>query len=181
MKLTPTSIPDVLVIEPEVFGDERGFFTESYNKLRLDIGINRKIEFVQDNHSRSTRNVLRGLHYQIKRTQGKLVRVIRGRIFDVAVDLRRSAPTFGQWVGVELSENNHRQLWVPEGFAHGFLVLSEEADVLYKTTDYYVPENEQCVRWDDPQIGIAWQLQGAPVLSRKDLAGRLLRDAMCFD
>jgi dTDP-4-dehydrorhamnose 3,5-epimerase len=181
MKLTPTSIPDVLVIEPEVFGDERGFFTESYNKLRLDIGINRKIEFVQDNHSRSTRNVLRGLHYQIKRTQGKLVRVIRGRIFDVAVDLRRSAPTFGQWVGVELSENNHRQLWVPEGFAHGFLVLSEEADVLYKTTDYYVPENEQCVRWDAPQIGIAWQLQGAPVLSRKDLAGRLLRDAMCFD
>lgn len=181
MKLTPTSIPDVLVIEPEVFGDERGFFTESYNKLRLDIGLNRKIEFVQDNHSRSTRNVLRGLHYQIKRTQGKLVRVIRGRIFDVAVDLRRSAPTFGQWVGVELSENNHRQLWVPEGFAHGFLVLSEEADVLYKTTDYYVPENEQCVRWDDPQIGIAWQLQGAPVLSRKDLAGRLLRDAMCFD
>lgn len=181
MKLTPTSIPDVLVIEPEVFGDERGFFTESYNKLRLDIGINRKIEFVQDNHSRSTRNVLRGLHYQIKRTQGKLVRVIRGRIFDVAVDLRRSAPTFGQWVGVELSENNHRQLWVPEGFAHGFLVLSEEADVLYKTTDYYVPEHEQCVRWDDPQIGIAWQLQGAPVLSRKDLAGRLLRDAMCFD
>lgn len=181
MKLTPTSIPDVLVIEPEVFGDERGFFTESYNKLRLDIGLNRKIEFVQDNHSRSTRNVLRGLHYQIKRTQGKLVRVIRGRIFDVAVDLRRSAPTFGQWVGVELSENNHRQLWVPEGFAHGFLVLSEEADVLYKTTDYYVPENEQCVRWDDPQIGIAWQLQGAPVLSRKDLAGRMLRDAMCFD
>ena len=181
MKLIATAIPEVVILEPQVYGDARGFFTESYNKMRLNIVLDRKLDFVQDNHSRSTGNVLRGLHYQIKRTQAKLVRAIRGRIFDVAVDLRRSAPTFGQWVGVELSEDNQRQLWIPEGFAHGFLVLSDGADVLYKTTDYYVPEHECCLRWDDPAVDIDWPLQGDPVLSRKDLEGVTLSEAPCFD
>lgn len=181
MKLTATAIPDVVMLEPQVFGDERGFFTESYNKLRLNIALDRKLDFVQDNHSRSTGNVVRGLHYQIKRAQAKLVRVVRGRIFDVAVDLRRNAPTFGRWIGVELSDENQRQLWIPEGFAHGFLVLSEVADVVYKTTDYYVPEHECCLRWDDPSVGVAWPLQGDPVLSRKDLGGVSLSQAACFD
>ena len=150
VKVTPTAIPDVLVIEPKVFGDARGFFLESFNQKAFDEAIGRHVDFVQDNHSRSAKGVLRGLHYQIQQPQGKLVRVVRGAVFDVAVDIRKSSPTFGHWVGVELSEENHKQLWVPEGFAHGFLVLSESADFLYKTTDYYAPAHERAIRWDDP-------------------------------
>lgn len=173
MQLTRTAIPDVVILEPRRFADERGFFVESYNKLRVGIALDRKLDFVQDNHSRSTRNVLRGLHYQIKRTQAKLVSVTRGAVFDVAVDLRRSSPTFGQWVGVELSEDNGRQLWIPEGFAHGFLVLSELADFVYKTTDYYTPEHDCCLRWDDPTVGVSWPLPpgSVPLISNRDLAG----------
>lgn len=169
MKVTPTAIPEVLVIEPRVFGDARGFFYESFNQRAFDEAIGRHVEFVQDNHSRSVRGVLRGLHYQIEQPQGKLVRVARGAVFDVAVDIRKSSPTFGQWVGVELSEENGKQMWVPEGFAHGFLVLSESADFLYKTTDYYAPAHERSIRWNDPAIGIAWPDLGvAPALSVKD-------------
>ena len=173
MQLTRTAIPDVVILEPRRFADERGFFVESYNKLRVGIALDRKLDFVQDNHSRSTRNVLRGLHYQIKRTQAKLVSVTRGAVFDVAVDLRRSSPTFGQWVGVELSEDNGRQLWIPEGFAHGFLVLSELADFVYKTTDYYTPEHDCCLRWDDPTVGVSWPLPpgSVPLITNRDLAG----------
>jgi dTDP-4-dehydrorhamnose 3,5-epimerase len=173
MQLTRTAIPDVVILEPRRFADERGFFVESYNKLRVGIALDRKLDFVQDNHSHSTRNVLRGLHYQIKRTQAKLVSVTRGAVFDVAVDLRRSSPTFGQWVGVELSEDNGRQLWIPEGFAHGFLVLSELADFVYKTTDYYTPEHDCCLRWDDPTVGVSWPLPpgSVPLISNRDLAG----------
>ena len=182
MKATPTAIPDVLVIEPKVFGDARGFFYESFNGKAFDEAVGRHVEFVQDNHSRSAKGVLRGLHYQLAQTQGKLVRVARGAVFDVAVDIRRSSSTFGQWVGVELTEDNHKQLWVPEGFAHGFLVLSESADFLYKTTDYYAPAHERAIRWDDKTIGIRWPDIGiAPILSAKDLAGHSIDQAELFE
>lgn len=172
MKVTPTAIPDVLVIEPRVFSDTRGFFMESFNQRAFDQSIGRHEEFVQDNHSRSVKGVLRGLHYQHKNPQGKLVRLARGAAYDVAVDLRKSSATFGQWVGVELSEENGKQLWVPEGFAHGFLVVSESADFLYKTTGYYMPDDEHCIRWDDPGLGIEWPDIGeAPILSAKDRSG----------
>ena len=181
MKVTPTAIPDVLIIEPKVFGDARGFFYESFNGRAFDEAVGRHVEFVQDNHSRSSKGVLRGLHYQIQQPQGKLVRVARGAVFDVAVDVRKSSPTFGKWVGVELSEDNHRQLWVPPGFAHGFLVLSETAEFLYKTTDYYAPAFERSIRWDDPGLAIAWPLFNAPQLSTKDAAGQSLQTAEVFE
>lgn len=158
MKVTSTSIPDVLIIEPRVFGDERGFFFESYNQQAFKAATGIEAHFVQDNHSRSAQGVLRGLHYQLEQAQGKLVRVVRGAVFDVAVDIRKTSATFGQWVGVELSEANYRQLWVPPGFAHGFLTLSESADFLYKTTDYYAPQHERCIAWNDPTLGIDWPL-----------------------
>lgn len=180
MKVTRTAIPEVLVLEPKVFGDERGFFMESFNQKAFQQATGLDVAFVQDNHSRSARGVLRGLHYQLQQPQGKLVRVVRGRVFDVAVDVRRSSPTFGRWVGTELSEENHRQFWVPAGFAHGFLVLSESADFLYKTTDYYAPEHERCIAWNDPAIGIEWPLAGAPMVSGKDARGVLLQDAEVF-
>jgi dTDP-4-dehydrorhamnose 3,5-epimerase len=172
MKVTPTAIPEVLLVEPRVFGDARGFFFESFNQRAFQEASGLNLEFVQDNHSRSSQGVLRGLHYQIEQPQGKLVRVVRGRVFDVAVDLRRSAATFGRWVGLELSEDSHHQLWIPPGFAHGFMVLSESADFLYKTTDYYAPEHERCVAWNDPQLGIEWPTSVATRLSAKDLAGQ---------
>ena len=182
MKITPTSIPDVVIIEPQVFGDSRGFFFESYNEKKLAAALSRPMSFVQDNHSRSARGVLRGLHYQLPHPQGKLVRVVHGEVFDVAVDMRRGSPTLGKWESDVLSAENKRQLWVPEGFAHGFLVLSETAEVLYKTTDYYHPADEQCIRWDDPAIGIPWPLQGAPPLvSAKDAAGKSLAAARVFE
>lgn len=178
MKVTATRIPDVLVFEPKVFGDARGFFMESFNSRVFDDAVGRHVEFVQDNHSRSARGVLRGLHYQIQQAQGKLVRVTSGAVFDVAVDIRRTSATFGQWVGVELSADNHRQLWVPPGFAHGFLVLSESADFLYKTTDYYAPAHERSILWSDPDLGIEWPvLEIAPVLSAKDAQGRRFDEA----
>lgn len=182
MKITPTAIPDVLIIEPKVFGDERGFFMESFNQKAFDEAVGRHVEFVQDNHSRSAKGVLRGLHYQLPpHAQGKLVRVTRGCVFDVAVDMRRSSPAFGKWVGVELSETNHRQFWLPEGMAHGFLVLSESADFLYKTTSYYAPETEGALRWDDPEIGIDWPACGAAVqMSAKDAAAPFMATARCF-
>jgi len=180
MKVMQMAIPDVLVIEPQIFGDDRGFFYESYNqKVLLEkAGISQ--QFVQDNHSRSAKNVLRGLHYQIKQAQGKLVRVVVGSVFDVAVDLRKSSKTFGQWVGMHLIAENKQHLWVPAGFAHGFVVLSEYAEFLYKTTDYYAPEHERCILWNDPDLAIAWPIQGEPVLSAKDRAGKLLREAEVF-
>ncbi|MDQ0083466.1 dTDP-4-dehydrorhamnose 3,5-epimerase [Variovorax boronicumulans] len=178
MKVTPTAIPDVLLIEPKVFGDARGFFFESFNQKAFDEAVGRHIDFVQDNHSRSVKGVLRGLHYQVRQPQGKLVRVAQGAVFDVAVDIRKSSSTFGKWVGVELSEDNHRQLWVPPGFAHGFLVLSETAEFLYKTTDYYAPAHERCIAWNDPGLAIAWPDTGvSPQLSLKDLAGTRLENA----
>jgi dTDP-4-dehydrorhamnose 3,5-epimerase len=180
MKIIGTDNPDVLLLEPRLFPDERGFFLEAWNARIFRNEIKLDMQFVQDNHSQSTRNVLRGLHYQIKQPQGKLVRVARGRVFDVAVDLRKSKPTFGHWVGHELSENNHRELWIPQGFAHGFLVLSESADVLYKTTDYYDPANERCLIWNDPAVAIAWPLNGEPVLSPKDRSGLRLAKAEVF-
>jgi dTDP-4-dehydrorhamnose 3,5-epimerase len=180
MKVIPTAIPDVLLIEPKVFGDARGFFFESFNQKAFNAAIGLKLDFVQDNHSRSARGVLRGLHYQIQQPQGKLVRVVRGSVFDVAVDLRKSSPTFGQWVGAELSEDNHRQMWVPPGFAHGFVVTSESADFLYKTTDYYAPQHERCIAWNDPAIGIQWPLAEPPQLSVKDQAGAPLAAAEVF-
>ena len=172
MKITPTDIVDVLVFEPKVFGDERGFFMESFNQKAFDAAVGQPVRFVQDNHSRSARGVLRGLHFQLPpHAQGKLVRVTQGSVFDVAVDIRKDSPTFGRWVGVELSGENHRQMWVPPGLAHGFLVLSESADFLYKTTDYYAPQAERSLRWDDPQLAIAWPDTGMPpVLSGKDAA-----------
>ncbi len=181
MKVIPAAIPDVLILEPKVFGDHRGFFLESWNrKTFADIGLN--LEFVQDNHSRSSRGILRGLHYQMIHPQGKLVRVTEGEVFDVAVDIRKSSPTFGQWAGVHLSSDNHRMLWVPPGFAHGFLVLSETADFLYKCTDYYAPEDDRCIRWNDPDIGIAWPMGDieAPVLSAKDSKGAWLKEAKAY-
>lgn len=181
MKVTETNIPDVLIFEPKIFGDTRGFFMESFNRKVFDDAIGGHLDFVQDNHSRSTKGVLRGLHYQIQQPQGKLVRVARGVVFDVAVDIRKSSASFGQWVGVELTEDNHRQLWVPPGFAHGFLVLSDSADFLYKTTDYYAPAHERSIVWNDQDIGISWPALGmAPSLSAKDEAGQKLSAAEVF-
>lgn len=181
MKAIPTAIPEVLVLEPRVFEDERGFFYEAFNARTFEAVTGVVRTFVQDNHSRSVRNVLRGLHYQIKQPQGKLVRCTLGRIFDVAVDIRRSSPTFGRWVGVELSADNKRQIWIPEGFAHGFVVLSDVAEVQYKTTDYYAPEWDRTIRWDDPDLAIDWPLDGEPILSAKDRAGKWLHEADLFD
>lgn len=181
MNLIRTTIPDVLVLEPRVFGDSRGFFFESHNDERFKEETGVEARFVQDNHSRSARGVLRGLHYQIEQPQGKLLRVVRGAIYDVAVDIRRSSPTFGKWVGVELSEDNNRQMWVPAGFAHGFLVTSETADVLYKTTDYYAPIHERCIAWNDATVGIDWPNGVSPSLSAKDAQGLPLQHAPVFD
>lgn len=179
MKLIPTAIPEVLIVEPSVFGDARGFFMETWNAARFaEAGLT--MDFVQDNHSRSVAGALRGMHYQLSKPQGKLVRVTAGRVFDVAVDLRRSAATFGQWVGVELSAENKRMLWIPPGFAHGFLTLEDGTDFLYKCTDFYAPADERCLRWDDPAIGIAWPLAGPPTLSDKDCAGADLADAEVY-
>jgi dTDP-4-dehydrorhamnose 3,5-epimerase len=180
MKAIPTAIPDVLVIEPAVFGDARGFFFESWNARAFDRLAGRAVGFVQDNHSASARGVLRGLHYQVGNAQGKLVRVIAGEVYDVAVDLRRSSPTFGRWAGERLSAQNRRMMWIPEGFAHGFLVLSDEAEFLYKTTDYYAPQHERTLLWSDPALGIAWPLEGEPLLKPKDAAGALLADAETY-
>jgi dTDP-4-dehydrorhamnose 3,5-epimerase len=180
MKVEPATIPDVLIFEPRVFGDNRGWFLESWNAREFGSAVRLDLQFVQDNHSRSRRGVLRGLHYQIEQPQGKLVRVVSGRVYDVAVDLRKSSATFGRWVGTELSEDNPRQLWIPAGFAHGFLALSDRADFLYKATDYYVPEHERCVLWNDPALGIEWPADVEPILSAKDQAGVLLRDAEVF-
>lgn len=177
MNVTPTAIPDVLIIEPKVFGDERGFFLESFNQRAFSQATGLDVQFVQDNHSRSARGVLRGLHYQLQQPQGKLVRVVQGEVFDVAVDLRKSSPTFGQWVGETLSADNKRQLWIPQGFAHGFVVLSETAEFLYKTTDYYAPAHERCIAWNDPTIGIVWPQGLQPQLSAKDKAGLPLAQA----
>ena len=171
MKATPLAIPDVYLIEPQVFGDERGFFFESFNQAKFEEAVGRKVQFVQDNHSKSSKNVLRGLHYQTQHPQGKLVRVTQGEVFDVAVDIRPKSPTYGQWVGDILSADNKKQLWIPEGLAHGFLVLSETAEFLYKTTDYYAPAFEQCIAWDDPALAIQWPLEGNPKLSPKDQHG----------
>lgn len=180
MKAIRTEIPDVLLLQPRVFGDERGFFLESWNARAFNSAVGSDVQFVQDNHSRSAGGVLRGLHYQIRQPQGKLVSVARGRVFDVVVDLRKSKPTFGRWIGFELSDDNHRQLWIPPGFAHGYLVLSEVADFLYKTTDYYAPEHERCIVWNDPQIAIDWPLDREPVLSAKDRLGLPFRKAEVF-
>ncbi|UBM26575.1 dTDP-4-dehydrorhamnose 3,5-epimerase [Pseudomonas sp. p1(2021b)] len=181
MKSTPLSIPDVILFEPRVFGDARGFFFESFNHRVFEDAVGRPVSFVQDNHSLSSEGVLRGLHYQIQKPQGKLVRVVEGEVFDVAVDLRRSSPTFGHWVGVHLSASNKHQLWIPEGFAHGFVVLSETAEFLYKTTDYYAPAHERCLAWNDPEIAIQWPTMISPLLSEKDKAGKFLAEADLFD
>jgi dTDP-4-dehydrorhamnose 3,5-epimerase len=180
MNIIPTQVSDVLIIEPRVFEDNRGFFYESYNERAFAEKAGIATHFVQDNHSRSTQNVLRGLHYQIQQPQGKLVRVVVGAVFDVAVDLRKSSPTFGQWVGTLLSAENKRQLWIPVGFAHGFYVVSEVAEVLYKATDYYAPQHERCVHWNDPDLAIAWSLTGEPIVSAKDQAGLSLKTAEVF-
>ena len=181
MQATRLAIPDVVLIEPKVFGDARGFFYESFNQRAFNEAVGQDVQFVQDNHSRSGKGVLRGLHYQVQNAQGKLVRVARGRVFDVAVDVRKGSPTFGQWAGVELSEDNQRQFWVPAGFAHGFVVLSDTADFLYKTTDYYAPAHERCIAWNDPDVGIDWPLAeagiSAPILSDKDRQGASLASA----
>jgi dTDP-4-dehydrorhamnose 3,5-epimerase len=180
MKVIPTAIPDVLIIEPKVFGDDRGFFFESFNldTFRAVTGLD--VNFVQDNHSKSAKNVLRGLHYQIQQPQGKLVRVVQGEVYDVAVDLRRSSKTFGRWVGINLSAENKKQFWVPAGFAHGFVVLSETAEFLYKTTDYYAPQFERSIRWNDPELAISWPLSDDPLLSAKDGNGHFFKDAEMF-
>lgn len=181
MKVIETAIPDLLILEPKVFGDARGFFMESYNAKAFQDATGLDVNFVQDNHSRSGKGVLRGLHYQIEQAQGKLVRVTRGSVFDAVVDLRKSSPTFGQWAGVELSEENSRQLWIPPGFAHGFLVTSDSADFLYKTTDYYAPQFERSLAWNDPTVGVEWPLAGAaPLLSAKDVAGKPLAECETF-
>lgn len=180
MKATPLAIPDILLIEPKIFGDDRGFFYESYNQRQFEEAVGRKVSFVQDNHSRSVKGVLRGLHYQIQQPQGKLVRVVQGEVFDVAVDLRKSSATFGQWVGEIVSAENKKQLWIPEGFAHGFLVLSESAEFLYKTTNYYVPEHERCLAWNDVDVSINWRFNDSPVLSSKDQQGKSLAEVECF-
>ncbi|MBC3949997.1 MULTISPECIES: dTDP-4-dehydrorhamnose 3,5-epimerase [Pseudomonas] len=181
MNVIASEIPEVLILEPRVFGDERGFFYESFNaKAFADATGLRDLSFVQDNHSRSAKGVLRGLHYQIENAQGKLVRVTAGEVLDIAVDIRKSSPTFGRWVSVRLSAENARQLWIPAGFAHGFVVLSDYAEFLYKTTDYYTPAAERCIRWDDPDLAIDWQLDGTPQLSAKDQNGRALKEADLF-
>ena len=180
MKIAATAIPDVLLLEPTIYEDERGFFFESFNQKRFEDATGLNIRFVQDNHSRSVKRVLRGLHYQIRRPQGKLLRVTAGEVFDVAVDLRRSSSTFGKYVGTVLSAANKKQLWIPEGFAHGYLVLSDAAEVLYKTTDYYSPEDERCLIWNDPDVGIDWPKDGAPILSAKDRLGLPLSKAEIF-
>lgn len=183
MNVIATAIPEVKLIEPKVFGDERGFFFESFNRRAFAEQVGRDVDFVQDNHSRSVRGVLRGIHYQIAQAQGKLVRVAQGEVFDVAVDLRKSSATFGQWVGERLSAENKRMLWVPEGFGHGFLVLSESAEFLYKTTDYYAPQAERCIAWNDPELAISWPLgtmPGAPTLSTKDEKGVWFQQADVF-
>jgi len=183
MKVVETAIPGLLILEPKVFGDARGFFMESFNAQTFRALTRLDVDFVQDNHSRSGKGVLRGLHYQIEQAQGKLVRVVRGAVFDVAVDLRRSSPTFGRWDGVELTEDNHRQLWIPPGFAHGFLVTSDTADFLYKTTDYYAPQHERSLAWNDPTVGVDWplhRLDGAPLLSAKDVARKALAECESF-
>ena len=179
--VTPTAIPDVLILQPKVFGDARGFFYESFNARDFAEATGLDVSFVQDNHSKSAKGVLRGLHYQIQHAQGKLVRVVQGEVFDVAVDLRKRSATFGQWVGVHLSADNHRQLWVPPGFAHGFVVLSESAEFLYKTTDYWYPEHERSLLWNDPAVGIDWPLDGQPLLAAKDAAGKPLAQAEVFE
>ena len=181
MRVTPTAIADVLIVEPKVFADERGFFFESFNRRDFAQATGIDAEFVQDNHSRSVRNTLRGLHYQIQHAQGKLVRVVAGELFDVAVDLRRKSPSFGKWVGNLLSAENKRMLWIPAGFAHGFVVLSETADFLYKTTDYWTPQHERTLLWNDPELGIAWPLAGDPILAPKDQAGKRLAEAEVFE
>jgi len=181
MRITPTALPEVLLIEPKVFGDERGFFFESYNRRALKEACGIDADFVQDNHSRSSRNVLRGLHYQIRQAQGKLVRAVQGEVFDIAVDLRRSSPRLGQWVGITLSAVNKHMLWIPPGFAHGFLVVSETAEFVYKTTDYWAPDYERTIIWNDPDLAIAWPLVGDPVLAPKDAAGKRLRDADVYE
>ena len=180
MNLIKTAIPDLLIIEPKVFGDERGFFFESFNRRRFAELTGRDVDFVQDNHSRSAQNVLRGLHYQIQHPQAKLVRVVQGAVLDVAVDIRKNSPTFGQHVSMELSAENKRMMWIPEGFAHGFLTLTETAEFLYKTTDYWFPEHERCIRWDDPTIGVNWRLKAAPLVSVKDVQGKSLGTAEFF-
>ena len=180
MKIAATAIPDVLLLEPTIYEDERGFFFESFNQKRFEDATGLNIRFVQDNHSRSVKRVLRGLHYQIRRPQGKLLRVTAGEVFDVAVDLRRSSPTFGKFAGIVLSAANKKQLWIPEGFAHGYLVLSDAAEVLYKTTDYYAPEHERCLIWNDPDVGIDWPKDGEPILSAKDRLGLTLSKAEVF-
>jgi dTDP-4-dehydrorhamnose 3,5-epimerase len=180
MKATPLAIPDVVLFEPNVFGDERGFFYESFNQKVFEEAVHRPVNFVQDNHSRSVKGVLRGLHYQIQQAQGKLVRVTHGEVFDVAVDLRQSSPTFGKWVGVHLSASNRSQLWIPEGFAHGFVVLSESAEFLYKTTDYWAPQYERSLAWDDPTVAIQWPYSDKPTLSAKDAVAVNLAEAEVF-
>ena len=180
MKVVPTAISDVLVIEPKVFGDERGFFYESWNARAFNDAVGREVRFVQDNHSAAAKNVLRGLHYQVASVQGKLVRCVAGEVFDVVVDLRRSSPTFGKWVGERLSAANHRMLWVPGGFAHGFVVLSDWAEFLYKTTDYYAPQHERTLLWNDPAVGVRWPMDGEPVLKPADAAGKPLSQAETF-
>jgi len=181
MNVTACHIPDVFVIEPKVFGDERGFFYESFNLAKFEEAIGQKVDFVQDNHSKSVQNVLRGLHYQIQQPQGKLVRCIQGVVYDVAVDLRKNSPTFGQHIGIELSADNKKMFWVPKGFAHGFVVLSDTAEFVYKTTDYYAPAFERSLLWNDPALGIDWQFKGEPALSKKDMEGKLLKDADVFN
>jgi dTDP-4-dehydrorhamnose 3,5-epimerase len=176
----PTAIPDIFILEPKVFGDSRGFFFESFNAKDFANATGLEVNFVQDNHSKSAKGVLRGLHYQVQQAQGKLVRVTQGAVFDVAVDIRKSSPTFGKWVGYELSGTNHRQLWIPQGFAHGFIVLSESADFLYKTTGYYSPVHERCIAWNDPSIGITWPQGITPLLSSKDQQGANLQQAEVF-
>lgn len=181
IQVTETALPEIKIIEPKVFGDARGFFYESFNAREFDEQVAPGVTFVQDNHSRSAKGVLRGLHYQIRHAQGKLVRVVEGEVLDVAVDIRRASPNFGKWVGVRLSERNHRQLWVPPGFAHGFVVLSESAQFLYKTTDYWYPEFERSLLWSDPALGIDWQLDCEPVLAAKDAAGKRLSEADVYE
>lgn len=180
MKAIITAIPDLLIIEPKVFGDDRGFFFECFNRRKFAELVGREVDFVQDNHSRSGRNVLRGLHYQIRHPQGKLVRVVQGEVLDIAVDIRRNSPTFGRHLAIELSAENKCMLWIPEGFAHGFVVLSDVAELLYKTTDYWYPEHERCIRWDDSKLEIDWKIEVNPILSSKDTQGMPLQDAELF-
>ncbi|WP_297798932.1 dTDP-4-dehydrorhamnose 3,5-epimerase [Arenimonas sp. GDDSR-1] len=177
MNITPAAISDVLIIEPKIFGDERGFFFESYNRRAFESAAGFAPEFVQDNHSRSGKHVLRGLHYQVSHAQGKLVRVVAGAAFDVAVDIRRNSPSFGRWVGIELSAENKRQLWIPPGFAHGFLSLADGTEFVYKTTDYWMPEHERCIRWDDPKLAVDWPITATPLISEKDGKGVSLAEA----